>query len=766
MRAAFLASLSAALLCPLALAQPAMPPGPYPGHSVVRVNPATPDDCDRVFDLVTGVWSCRIGPGPLDVQVTPAQRDALEAAGFATEMRIPDVQALLDAERAQIAQAQRDRDAAWFSTFRTLTEIHTRLDYYQATYPALATAFTAGQTLQGRPIRGVRITGPDQPGNPRSARPAVLFNSCQHAREWATPMTAMWIADRLIEDYATDARLRDLVDRCEVIVIPVVNCDGYEFTWLPNNRLWRKNRRDNGDGTFGVDPNRNWGYQWGGEGASTSTNSETYRGTGPFSEPETQVMRDFMTANPHLRAHIDIHSYSQLILTPWSYTAADCPDRAIFRRVEADMASSIRAVHGRTYVAGPTYTTIYPASGGALDWTYGDRGMLGSSIEVRDTGSYGFVMPAAEIIPNAQENFEGAFTLALYAASPLIFAQNSPLPTTLSPGSPAPVDIAVRASAATLAGPPSLMVSLDGGTFNPTAMTPVAGSVYAASLPPAGCGQQVRYYFRAQTTSGLVVTYPAAGESQAFAASGVGSAVRFADDMESDRGWTVGAPGDNATAGLWERADPQPTAAQPGDDYTPPPGVLCWITGAAAGGSVGANDVDGGTTTLTSPVFDARPATYTRVSATRLSYARWYSNNQGSNPNSDSMPVFISNDSGATWTLLEDVTQNAGAWVVASFRLEDYITPTRTMRLRFVARDLGGGSVVEAGVDDVLVEVLGCAPDLDLNQDGNADQDDVAYLINIIAGGQNPTGIDPDFNQDGNIDQQDVVDFIDAIAGG
>ncbi len=107
---------------------------------------------------------------------------------------------------------------------------------------------------------------------------------------------------------------------------PCRHPDGYSYTWT-NNRLWRKNRRPNPNGSTGVDLNRNWGYQWGGEGASTSQGSDTYRGASGFSEPETQAIRDFITNRPYIRAHVDVHSYSQLILSPWGYTPALRPTR-------------------------------------------------------------------------------------------------------------------------------------------------------------------------------------------------------------------------------------------------------------------------------------------------------------------------------------------------------------------------------------------------------------------------------------------------------
>src|SRR5207248_1728560 len=105
-------------------------------------------------------------------------------------------------------------------------------------------------------------------------------------------------------------------------------------TWS-SNRLWRKNRRNNLDGNYGVDLNRNWGYQWGGLGSSSSTSSDIYRGTGAFSEPETQALRDFITARPNTVLSFDLHSYSQIILEPWAYDFSLPPDTRTYTQISS-----------------------------------------------------------------------------------------------------------------------------------------------------------------------------------------------------------------------------------------------------------------------------------------------------------------------------------------------------------------------------------------------------------------------------------------------
>ena len=131
-------------------------------------------------------------------------------------------------------------------------------------------------------------------------------------------MVPMYIADRLVSDYDTDPVIQDLVDRVEFIIVPIVNPDGYVHTWGPD-RLWRKNRRDNGHGTFGVDPNRNWDFGWGGAGSSGITNSETYRGTAPFSEPAiaNNKRRGIATFGRRWRNIIPSSNFSKPFPNPW-----------------------------------------------------------------------------------------------------------------------------------------------------------------------------------------------------------------------------------------------------------------------------------------------------------------------------------------------------------------------------------------------------------------------------------------------------------------
>jgi carboxypeptidase T len=347
--------------------------------------------------------------------IAPDMLDDLDASGLEYEVVVENLQDLVDAENARLRGGGAAR--AWFDDFKPLAEIYSYLDTLAAGRPDLATTFDVGQSLEGRTVRGIRISN-DAFGDP-ACKPTILFNACQHAREWIAPMVAMYAADRLLADYGSDAAITELLDRAEILIVPVVNTDGYEYTWT-NQRLWRKNRRDNGDGTFGVDLNRNWGYEWGHDvGSSGNTRSETYRGGGPFSEPETQILRDLALSLPRLAAQVDLHSYGQLILAPWGYTIDLPPEHQTFQMLGAEMQQAIQSVHGRLYTHGPTYTELYPISGGEGDWFWGDRGVHNFLIELRGSG---FVLPPEQIIPNSEEVYPALVSFASWAR-----AQRAPL---------------------------------------------------------------------------------------------------------------------------------------------------------------------------------------------------------------------------------------------------------------------------------------------------------------------------------------------------
>lgn len=406
--------------------EPERADGPIPnfrGHRVVRVDARTPREVRTALALTDDTWSCEVRQGqPIDMRVTPEQFAALAASGMRYEVIVPDVQARIDAESAEIRRLREADDPQWYLNYHNYADNKAYCQALAAAYPGLCTYQVIGQSLQGREIFAIRITGPGSTAN----RPASLWFGGQHAREWINVPVPEYHAEQLLVRYATDSHIKFLVDNHEFLFVPIMNPDGYDYTWT-TNRLWRKNRRPNSNNpatgcatNFGVDLNRNWGYQWGvipGGGSSGTCNNDTYRGVAAFSEPETQVMRDYIIANPRLKSTMDWHSYSQLVMSPWAYTAtlpSPPSASATFDMLTSQMAAAIFSVHGQTYVSGPLQPTLYQANGCSVDWSWGARGILGLTIELRDTGQTGFQLPPEQIVPTCEETWPAFLVLADY----------------------------------------------------------------------------------------------------------------------------------------------------------------------------------------------------------------------------------------------------------------------------------------------------------------------------------------------------------------
>jgi hypothetical protein len=232
----------------------------------------------------------------------------------------------------------------------------------------------------------------------------------------------LYVMRRLLDGAASDPVLGSLVAAREIWIIPIVNPDGYVYVEAHSNGQssgwWRKNRRPNGDGTIGVDLNRNYGYLWGYDdfGSSPAPASETYRGAGPFSEPETAAIRDFMAAR-HFTVSLSFHSYGSLVLYPWGYAAIDTPDHPVFRALGDSMALQ------NGYRAGnPKSHAIYVTNGAMDDWVYGDTAtkprLFGYTFELNTADQGGFAPSDALIGPTCDLNWGPALTLLRFGDAP------------------------------------------------------------------------------------------------------------------------------------------------------------------------------------------------------------------------------------------------------------------------------------------------------------------------------------------------------------
>jgi carboxypeptidase T len=217
--------------------------------------------------------------------------------------------------------------------------------------------------------------------------------------------------------------VKHLVDSREIYIAPVVNPDGYvyDYTDGTSGRMWRKNRRPNGNGTAGVDLNRNYGFQWGTTGISRSPGSDTYLGPSPFSEVESTNVKGFVDSQPRMTTLVTYHSFAEQILYPWSYSNESIPethpqwagDLEIFKKMGSDMSKWTGYISQQS-------SELYPSSGDTSDWAYAAHRIYAFTIELSPNSEFegGFYPDPAIISKTFAKNLNPMLYLTEYANDP------------------------------------------------------------------------------------------------------------------------------------------------------------------------------------------------------------------------------------------------------------------------------------------------------------------------------------------------------------
>ncbi|MHC4975152.1 MAG: M14 family metallopeptidase, partial [Planctomycetota bacterium] len=531
----------------------------YDDKVVARLTIESHEELEFAIRRGADIWTHGSGIGPVDAMIPIDALRPLRARGMVDEILIDDVQALVDRERASLAT----RAVGFFDAYQDLASISAQVDAWVVQHPALAAREHVGYSIEGREIFAIRI------GSAAPSKTASMFLGAQHAREWISPMVNLYIADRLLSEVGTDPAIANLLSSVDVYIIPVVNPDGYVYSWGPE-RYWRKNRRDNGDGNWGVDPNRNWGGAWwGGPGSSSWTGSYDYHGTAPFSEPETQAVRDFVIAHPEMRAMLDIHNYGQLILSPWGHQTGDTPepDRYVFDNQNAELESIVESVHSSNYFSGAAGPEQYVASGDAPDWHYGVQDLLAWTIELRPLSSVpGFTIDASHIIPTGEEIYPAALEVIRYATQSVDL--RVPTPPADDHPSTTPIEIDIEAHAYPLyAGVDDVSTSVEWENLT----TLASGSApfvldspwhYSATIPGQPAGTTVEYHVVSNAIGGEVTTLPFDAPSERFTLS-IDQPADLNDDGVVDGGdlglllaaWGLPGPSDLNGDGTTDGAD-------------------------------------------------------------------------------------------------------------------------------------------------------------------------------------------------------------------
>ncbi|CAG0881815.1 unnamed protein product [Darwinula stevensoni] len=393
---------------------------PYALHNVIRVH--APDEAvlSRILDdldLISPVDVWRWRRESVDFMIAPAALHHLIAqlhdSHISYEILIPNVQRLLDSEKAAPKGSKMD----WISYHRLADasphpSIHEYMDTLAADYSHMVEVFSIGTSTMGHDLMVMKVST----GN---ATRSFWIDGGIHAREWISPATSTYIMREFVENYDVH---KDVVDLYDWYFLPVVNPDGYEYSQT-ENRLWRKTRSDHDSpsGCIGVDSNRNFDFHWMESGASSDKCSEIYAGPEAESEPENRAIRDFLmqfvedTGVSSFEVLLSLHSYGQLWLSPWGYADIKPEDYSDLEELGLVGVEAIFQVHGLEYTFGTSPDVLYLSSGGTKDWSKGVAGIKYSyTIELRDTGFHGFVLPPEEIIPTGEEILSAVKACALH----------------------------------------------------------------------------------------------------------------------------------------------------------------------------------------------------------------------------------------------------------------------------------------------------------------------------------------------------------------
>ncbi|BGP25403.1 extracellular matrix protein 14 [Rhodotorula toruloides] len=231
----------------------------------------------------------------------------------------------------------------------------------------------------------------------------------QHAREWIAASTILYlIHDLVVPDASGLTPFSRLLNAVEFTFVPVVNPDGYVYSW-DTDRLWRKSRQpvgvDPARGCFGIDLNRNWGYKFQ-RGTRPNPCSDSYPGAEEFESVELQALRNYLLDDAnHVDAFLDVHSFGQMLLFPYSYSCdAQTPDQENHYEAVLQAAKALRDVHGRQFETGSVCEVSLTSPGESLDWTYAVAKIRWSfATELRDIGVFGFLLPPSQIRPSGEE---------------------------------------------------------------------------------------------------------------------------------------------------------------------------------------------------------------------------------------------------------------------------------------------------------------------------------------------------------------------------
>ncbi|XP_069022371.1 carboxypeptidase B2 [Embiotoca jacksoni] len=333
--------------------------------------------------------------------------DLLQKHALTHEVLLADANELVEMQTMNSTDPR--SGATFYERYHTLEDIYDWINRTARDNPSTVKTILIGSSYEKRPLYVLKLSFNDRPN-----KKAMWIDCGIHAREWIAPAFCLWFVHYSLSFYKINQDITRILDNMDVYVLPVVNPDGYKYTWT-TKRMWRKNRSiAEGTDCVGVDLNRNFDANWCTEGASPDPCTEIYCGTFPESEPESQAVADFLRSRKDsVQLYLSIHAYSQMLLFPYSYTLDEAENHRELLEMSQEAAQKIRRYYRSIYRYGAGGKTIYLAPGGSDDWAHKLGIKYSFTFELQDRGRYGFLLPPSFISGACNEALLAVKTVAL-----------------------------------------------------------------------------------------------------------------------------------------------------------------------------------------------------------------------------------------------------------------------------------------------------------------------------------------------------------------
>jgi hypothetical protein len=384
-------------------------PGPYTGHKLIEV---PNNQLLQTFKKVEAIDIWDENPQSAVLRLTPTQYNAFKLTNILRSDDIKvlsnDVQELAD---RTFQQPNYKEGEDWFDNYHTYDDIKKWYIKHSKENPNhVKFVSSIGKTGESNDIFAVHLTNNNTLPNGK-AKNKLWFQSLIHAREWLSGSTTQYIFNEFLNNQDTDPAISKILNENELIFIPIVNPDGYKFTNI--YRFWRKNRKN----LHGVDLNRNFPYNWKGEGASDNPLADDYRGLSEGSELETKSITSYFNGQGKIAGAIDFHTYSELVLRPPG-DKGEAKDEAKLKELGDGIRDVIKQSRGTEYTSEKSYE-LYPTSGTAADWFYAEGKGYSYTIELspKDGGLMGFAPPTDQIKPVGAELYPAVVHFINYVTS-------------------------------------------------------------------------------------------------------------------------------------------------------------------------------------------------------------------------------------------------------------------------------------------------------------------------------------------------------------